>query len=130
MLGRRKDTAGAADTSTNPLQGAPGRLLLLKILLLLFFVAIALRLAQIQLIDAGRYQEIARRQYEAKVILPAARGNLYDRNGKLLVSNTMMLSFGADPKMLGGRADAIAARFARVFESSRQSYLERLTQTK
>lgn len=130
MLGRRKNTAGAADTSTNPLQGAPGRLLLLKILLLLFFVAIALRLVQIQLIDAGRYQEIARRQYEAKVILPAARGNLYDRNGKLLVSNTMMLSFGADPKMLGGRADAIAARFARVFESSRQSYLERLTQTK
>ena len=108
MFGRRKDTAGAADNPTTPLQGAPGRLLLLKILLLLFFVVIALRLVQIQLIDAGTYREMARKQYEAKVILPAARGNLYDRNAKLLVSNTMMLSYGADPKMVGNKADAIA----------------------
>jgi len=127
MFGRKKDTAGAADTGMAPRQGAPGRFLILKIGLLLFFLVIALRLVQIQLLDAGKYQEIARRQYEAKVILPAARGNLYDRNGKLLVSNTMMVSFGADPKMVGSRADAIATRFARVFESSRQSYLERLT---
>ena len=87
MFGRRKDTIGAAETGTAIFQGAPGRLLLLKIALLLFFLIIALRLTQIQLIDAGTYQEIARRQYEAKVILPAARGNLHDRNGKLLVSN-------------------------------------------
>jgi cell division protein FtsI (penicillin-binding protein 3) len=129
MFGHRKDTARAADTATVPPQGLPGRFLVLKVVLLLFFLVIALRLVQIQLIDSGTYREIARRQYEAKVILPAARGNLYDRNGKLLVSNTMMVSFGADPKMIGNQADAIATRFARVFEKSRQSYLERLNQS-
>ncbi len=129
MFRRRKDTASSHAAATAPLQGLPGRFLSLKIILLLFFVVIALRLVQIQLIESGKYQEIARRQYEAKVILPAARGNLYDRNGKLLVSNTMMISFGADPKMVGNRADAIATRFARVFESSRQSYLERLNRS-
>ncbi len=128
MFGRRKNTVGTAEPGMTLLQGAPGRFLLLKIVLLLFFLVIALRLVQIQLIDAGTYREIARRQYEAKVILPAARGNLYDRNGKLLVSNTMMVSFGADPKMINGRADAIATRFAGVFESSKHSYLERLSQ--
>ena len=128
MFARIKNAAGAADTGTGPLHGTPGRFLLLKIALVLFFLAIVLRLVQIQVIDAGAYQEIARRQYEAKVVLPAARGNLYDRNGKLLVSNTMMVSFGADPKMIGSRAEAIATRFARVFESPRNSYLERLSQ--
>jgi len=129
MFRRRKDTTSSHAAAAAPLQGLPGRFLSLKIILLLFFVVIALRLVQIQLIESGKYQEIARRQYEAKVILPAARGNLYDRNGKLLVSNTMMISFGADPKMVGNRADAIATRFARVFESSRASYLERLNRS-
>jgi cell division protein FtsI/penicillin-binding protein 2 len=123
MFGRKKGDIRGAD----PHRGVPGRLLLLKVVLLLFFLVIALRLVQVQLIDAGTYKEIARRQYEAKVVLPAARGNLYDRNSTLLVSNTMMLSFGADPKMVGNRADAIAARFALVFESSKHSYLERLS---
>jgi hypothetical protein len=40
-------------------------------------------------------------QYEAKVDLPAARGIISDRNGKVLVSNAMMISFGADPKIAG-----------------------------
>lgn len=125
MFGRRKDTDAAAGAAT--FAGGPRRLLVLKIVLLLVFLVIALRLMQIQLIDSGTYREIARRQYEAKVLLPAARGNLYDRNGKLLVSNTMMRSYGADPKMVGSRADAIATRFARVFDGSRHSYLERLS---
>ena len=129
MFGRRNDNARTTGTGTGPLQGVPGRFLLLKIVLLLFFLVIALRLVQIQVVEAGTYKEIARRQYEAKVLLPAARGDIFDRNGKLLVSNTMMLSFGADPKMIGNRAEAIATRFARVFEQSKGAYMERLTRT-
>jgi cell division protein FtsI (penicillin-binding protein 3) len=128
MLGRKTENTRRAEAAAGPLPGHPGRFLLLKVLLLGFFLVIVLRLVQIQVIDAGTYKEIARRQYEAKVILPAIRGTIYDRNAKLLVSNTMMLSFGADPKMIGNRADAVATRFARVFESSKSRYLERLMQ--
>ena len=105
------------------------RVLVVKFLLVLFFVAVAFRLIKIQVIDAGHYQEIAKRQYEARVPLNADRGNMYDRNGKLLVSNLTYVSFGADPKMIGDLADNVADRFVHVFHKSREPYMARLTET-
>ena len=109
-----------------PRAEALGRMLALKIGLLVLFAAVACRLAQIQVLDAGRYQELARRQSEVRVTLPAARGNVYDRNGTLLVSNAVMVSLGADPKMIGSDAAAFATRLARVFEHPRRYYQEKL----
>jgi cell division protein FtsI (penicillin-binding protein 3) len=125
--------SGAGPTSprghtsfTNPLRESLKRLLLLKISMLLFFLAVGARLVQIQLIDSPTYQELARKQYEAKVIVPATRGNIYDRNGKILVSNAMYVSFAADPKMMGKDAPAIAKRFAQAFGKPASTYLEKL----
>ena len=109
-----------------PRAEALGRMLALKIGLLVLFAAVACRLAQIQVLDAGRYQELAHRQSEVRVTLPAARGNVYDRNGTLLVSNAVMVSLGADPKMIGSDAAAFATRLARVFEHPRRYYQEKL----
>ncbi len=106
--------------------GVQGRMLTLKIGLILVFAAIACRLVQIQIIDAKKYQEIARKQSEVKVTLGAARGNIYDRNGAVLVSNAVMASLGADPKMMGSDASGFAARLARVFDRPRRYYLEKL----
>lgn len=104
-----------------------GRILTLKIGLLLFFAVVVLRLVQIQVIESSRYQEIARKQYEAKVPLPAARGNIFDRNGKILVSNTTFVSFAADPKVVRGDVALVADRFSRVFGKSREVYRSKLT---
>ena len=73
---------------------------ILKLFFLLFFGAVAFRLVQVQVVDAGTYREIARRQYEQKFTLPAERGNIYDRSGNVLVSNTKFVSFAADPKII------------------------------
>lgn len=95
--------------------------------MLLAFAAVVVRLVQIQIIESGRYKDIARRQYEVKVPLLAARGNIYDRNGKTLVSNATAVSYAADPKMAGAHAAAIAERFAGVFgDANRELYLARL----
>jgi cell division protein FtsI (penicillin-binding protein 3) len=99
------------------------RLLVLKFSLLLCFLAIALRLVQIQVIDASAYQEIARKQYEAKVILPATRGAISDCNGRILVSNATFVSFGVDPKIAGNDAVGIAERFSMVFGKPKNAYL-------
>jgi len=99
------------------------RILVLKIGLMLFCLFLATRLVQIQVLDAAEYQEIARKQYEAKVDLPAARGIISDRNGKVLVSNAMMISFGADPKIAGNERDDIATAMARRFHRPREVYL-------
>lgn len=102
------------------------RLGLLKLGFLAFFLVVALRLVQIQAIEAPRYREIARRQHEATVILPATRGNIFDRNGTLLVSNSLFVSFGADPKMVGHRSPDVASRFAVAFDKPRSWYQSKL----
>lgn len=102
------------------------RVLALKIALLIFFAVVALRLVQIQVIDAAEYQAIARTQYHAEVPLLASRGSIYDRNGNILVSNTITVSFGADPTMVGEKAGILAERFAHVFKKPKSEYLEKL----
>ncbi len=116
--------------TVNPTTEVFTRMLVLKIALLLFFAVVSMRLVHIQVIDGTRYQEIAKRQYEAEVILPAERGNIYDRNGKILASNTTYVSFGADPKAVGNNAGIVAERFARVFGEAKSSYLAKLTNAK
>jgi len=103
------------------------RFLVLKFFFALFFVAVALRLLNIQVLDAPKYRALARKQYEQRFVLPATRGNIYDRNGNILVSNTMFVSFAADPKIAADNADRIAERFSRVFGRSKSFYIEKLT---
>ncbi len=102
------------------------RVLVLKIALLLFFGLVAMRLVQIQAIDAPKYRAIAKNQYQSEVPLLASRGSIYDRNGNILVSNAVTVSFGADPTLVGDRAGALAERFARVFKKPKEEYLEKL----
>lgn len=102
------------------------RMLWVKIVLLCAFVVVVLRLVQIQLFDAAKFQEIAKHQSEVSVPLPAARGNIYDRNGTLLVSNTMTVSLAADPKLLGKDEGTLVTRLTRVFDHPRSYYLGKI----
>lgn len=40
-----------------------------------------------QLVDVNEYQKIEKRQTERRILIPGPRGDIYDRNGKLLVGN-------------------------------------------
>lgn len=109
------------------------KLRFLKVALLLVFLGIALRLVQIQILESSTYQQIAQRQYEAKVIIPAVRGDIYDRNGIVLASNSMFVSFAADPHLIvnqQGLREKIASRFAQVFHRPVQYYREKLANQK
>ncbi|MGK0310037.1 MAG: penicillin-binding protein 2 [Lentimonas sp.] len=44
-------------------------------------------LAWSQLFDIHEYQRIEKRQTERRILMPGPRGDIYDRNGKLLVGN-------------------------------------------
>jgi cell division protein FtsI (penicillin-binding protein 3) len=125
MMGRRRHSAGT-DPQKHSLRQIQRRMLWTKIVLLLLFVVVAFRLVQIQVIRSGEYREIARRQYEARVTLPATRGAIQDRNGDVIVSNTMYVSFGADPKIIGDDARPVAAHFSGVFGRPGSYYLSLL----
>ncbi|RPI06540.1 MAG: PASTA domain-containing protein [Ignavibacteriae bacterium] len=105
------------------------RFFILKLCFLAFFAVIAVRLAKIQVLDSGTYKALARKQYERSFILPATRGNIFDRNGNVIVSNTMFISFAADPKIIGDHVDHVADVFSGIFGKPRSFYLEKLNET-
>jgi cell division protein FtsI (penicillin-binding protein 3) len=129
-FGTEERSGGAAASPAVNSVNHSGRLLTLKIALLMAFVIAAVRLVQIQIIDAGKYQAIARKQYEVKIVLPSTRGNLYDRQGNILVSNSMFFSYAADPKIVGDGAEAVAKKFSSVFGKPEQFYLQKMQDEK
>jgi cell division protein FtsI (penicillin-binding protein 3) len=102
------------------------RFFLLKAFFAGFFLVVAGKLVIIQIIESPKYQKIARKQYEAKFVLPATRGKIYDREGNALVTNTMYKSFSADPRFIGDDAENIAKEFSRVFDKPVSYYLDKL----
>src|SRR5437867_5297377 len=71
------------------LQNSSGRLRFLQAGMVVLFVTVCLRLVQVQIVESGKYRDYALKQYQAKVVLPATRGSIYDRNGNAISSNTM-----------------------------------------
>jgi len=106
------------------------RFFILKLFFALFFVAVSVRLTFIQVVESYKYKSLARKQYEQKFVLPATRGKIFDREGNVLVSNTMYVSFAADPAIIGDNAKEVAATFAKVFDRPISSYLEKLEGSK
>lgn len=62
-------------------------------------IAVIIRLFVVQVINAEKYNELAKRQHERKMVLPSQRGLIVDRNGKVLATNIMTLSVALDPKI-------------------------------
>ncbi len=90
------------------------------------FIVIVLKLVNIQILNADKYRLAAKKQYENKIVLTPSRGLVFDRNMNVLVSNSLQLSFAADPNMIE-KPDSIASVFARVFNKDKNEYLAKLT---
>ncbi len=123
---QRRESATHQDPATNAIVDIRRRMMWVKIVLMVAFVVVVFRLIQVQVFEARTFQEIARHQSEVPVPLPAARGNIYDRNGTLLVSNTMTVSLAADPKLLGSDEGTLVLRLTKVFNHPRGYYLDKL----
>lgn len=75
----------------------------LNVFYLTFIIAliiVGVRLFIVQFVEAEDYKEIARNQHESKIFLRPERGNIFDRQGKLLVTNRISYSFAVDPTLL------------------------------
>lgn len=105
------------------------RMLVVKIGILAFFLTVVIKLVDIQVFKAARYQELAARQHQSEVTLPAERGIITDRNGRAMVSNSSLIAFGADPKMVAdnGSENDIVRRFARAFDKPESVYRDKLS---
>lgn len=68
--------------------GLSPRALVARIIVIVIFVILALRLGYIQLVD-DRYEKLADNNYLRNVVLYPPRGEIYDRNGELLAQNRL-----------------------------------------
>ncbi|MCU0411185.1 MAG: penicillin-binding transpeptidase domain-containing protein [Bacteroidetes bacterium] len=102
------------------------RFFFLKVAFALAFLLVGMRLVVLQVLEAPRYRAMAKKQYEQTFVLPATRGIVVDRNGNVLVSNTMFISIAADPKIVGERATTVATQLSKVTGRARGEYLARL----
>ncbi|MFG2042627.1 peptidoglycan D,D-transpeptidase FtsI family protein [Dactylosporangium sp. NPDC048998] len=73
------------------------RLRLATVLALVMFAAIGVRLVQLQLTDASAYAAEGLKDRLVRAVLPASRGAILDRNGKILVHSVETRYVAADP---------------------------------
>lgn len=64
------------------------------------FFFVIMRLFAIQVVKGDMYREKAKKQHESRVEIAAKRGNIYDRNGKLLATTIQSISIAVDPTLL------------------------------
>jgi len=69
----------------------------LFLLVCLFFGLVTARLVQLQVINSSDFKAIVDGQSRGKVTIPAERGIIYDRNGKVVANNVIVSSLYAYP---------------------------------
>ncbi len=101
------------------------RLGLLFVLVCIFFAAAVARLVHLQVFLSPKYSEIVKRQSSGTVPIPASRGIIYDRNGKVVANNVTKYSLYAYPRDASELRD-IAAYIEKLFDhpggTARQKY--------
>jgi cell division protein FtsI/penicillin-binding protein 2 len=98
-------------------------------LIALGFIAVIIKLFMVQVVDADKFRKMAKRQQEAKVPLRAERGDIYDRNGKLLVSTLQGVSIAVDPTLVE-KKEKICASLEKSTGVPAKEYLEKINSAK
>jgi penicillin-binding protein 2 len=88
------------------------------------------RLAQLQLVNGPQYREQANENRIRLVPLPAARGHILDRNGKILASNHLTRSVYLWPREQSPEEwKATAAQLATILDVSQAEIVKKLNRT-
>ncbi len=72
----------------------------LRLLLLVVFAALVIRLVMVQEISHGHYAALSSAELTQTVPVPAVRGGIYDRNGEVLAESVTKQTVVADPYLI------------------------------
>ncbi len=101
----------------------------LRILLIIFgvvFFAIFIRIVDLQILSPRFYTERAIQQTKMEVTLAASRGDILDRNGRLLATSINTCSVGISLSEVENK-DLLAEKLADVLGIGKNEILSRLT---
>ncbi len=105
------------------------RIRLLLALLLLVFAALLGRATWLQGVRAGSLSQLAAKQHRVSVVLPAARGTIFDRTGVQLAIGEQATTVYADPRQVRDPR-VVANAAARTLGVDADSLVEQLRDTK
>ncbi len=105
------------------------RIRLLLGLLLLVFAALLGRATWLQGVQAGSLSQLAAKQHRVSVVLPAARGTIFDRTGVQLAIGQQATTVYADPRQVRDPR-VVANAAARTLGVDADSLVEQLRDTK
>ncbi len=101
------------------------RALIVIVFIFLFFIALVIKLFDIQIVKSEELKYYAQKQQTKVEKIEADRGLIYDRNNTLLVYNRNDVSFYLDLRMVSSAGKIkIAKKFASVFGKSEKHYLD------
>jgi len=107
------------------------RILTLMALVLCAYLVLLGRLAYWQVWRHSDMARLAATYHDDTITLPAVRGNILDRNGALLVTNTPVFSIFASPDQItAGERNDIAAKLAPVLQLSAADILAKIATTR
>lgn len=102
------------------------RLWLLRVIAILLLTLLVSRLWDVQVLASGHYSALARADFVRDVVLPATRGRILDREGRVLVDNQASWSVLVDPSQMGPGENATLDRLAVLLGLPRSRIDERL----
>ncbi len=91
--------------------------------------ALVLRVAYWQIIRGGELSDKAKAQQQGSSIITASRGNIYDRNGKVLAESASVNTLICNPEDIkeDGDAEVIAARLSPVINMEQDTIMNLIT---
>lgn len=102
-----------------------GRLIALFWLFAMLYMMLVGRLAHLQYFKAERYAAMAREQQETVIQIPAARGDIRDRNNNIIARSLSLTSIAVNPSLVKDKVKA-AKELAAVLPVSEKELLETL----
>lgn len=105
-----------------------GRVNIYTFAVFLIFAILIARLWYMQVLSAKEYKQLAMNNYLREVSVEALRGNIYDRNGKLLVTSRPSITITAVPYILE-KYPLSKKRFIKLSKISHKEINERLKST-
>ncbi len=102
------------------------RLFTLFVILAVGLAVVAARLVFIQTVEAGKYDDLARKQRLREVSLAPERGVIFDREGEILAMSEEVLTVYATPYFVTN-ASALAGRLSPLLHVNRKELYKRLT---
>ncbi|MFZ5968477.1 MAG: peptidoglycan D,D-transpeptidase FtsI family protein [Bacillota bacterium] len=108
------------------------RLLVLLFLVNIILLLLIFRVGWIQIVDGDKYRNLAQMQHTRDTLIPAERGQIFDRNGKALALSATAYTVWARPiEIIGsGKEGEIALELAKILNKSEDEIKQKILDEK